>query len=203
MTETSGWLLAALFPVALISVVVLLQDRFIYFPSRYSPADLREAKNIGVQELRFMTSQGSQAAFFWRSNDSETAPQNVWIVFGGNGDVALNWIDLVHDFPGPHTGYLLVDYPGYGICEGRPNPDSILESSENALQTSSGTETLATWGMRPGCPGTLTRRGGRSPICRETCGPQNSGGFYFHYHGRYGSRTDPHPFGATPPASVR
>jgi uncharacterized protein len=135
MTETSGWLLAALFLVALISVVVLLQDRFIYFPSRYSPADLREAKNIGVQELKFMTSQGSQAAFFWRSNDSETAPQNVWIVFGGNGDVALNWIDLVRDFPGPHTDFLLVDYPGYGICEGRPNPDSILESSENALQT--------------------------------------------------------------------
>src|SRR6516165_4534631 len=127
-------ILAALFLVALVSLVVLLQARFIYFPLRYSPAELKEVKNIGVQELRFRTSQGNQTAFFWRSKDSETTPQNVWIVFGGNGDVALSWIDFVRNFPDPNTGFLLVDYPGYGICEGRPNPHSILENSENALQ---------------------------------------------------------------------
>jgi pimeloyl-ACP methyl ester carboxylesterase len=134
MTEIPSWLLPALFLVAPASLVVLLQDRFIYFPRRYSPAELQEAKNIGVEELRFRTSQGNQAAFFWRSKNSETTPQNVWIVFGGNGDVALGWIDLVRDFPDPRTGFLLVDYPGYGISEGRPNPQTILENSENALQ---------------------------------------------------------------------
>jgi acetyl esterase/lipase len=30
---------------------------------------------------------------------------------------------------------LLIDYPGYGVCEGRPNPQTILENSEHALQT--------------------------------------------------------------------
>jgi pimeloyl-ACP methyl ester carboxylesterase len=134
MTEITGWLFAALLLVALGSLVVLFQDRFIYFPLRYSPAELEEAKTIGVQEVRFRTSQGNQAAFFWRSEDSETTPQNIWIVFGGNGDVALGWIGLVCDFRGPSTGFLLVDYPGYGICEGRPNPQSILENSERALR---------------------------------------------------------------------
>src|SRR5262249_16075859 len=52
----------------------------------------------------------------------------------GNGAVALGWIDLVRDFPDPCTGFLLVDYPGYGICEGKPNPQSILENTEHALQ---------------------------------------------------------------------
>ena len=134
MIEIPSWLLAALFLFALISLLVLLQDRFIYFPPRYSPAELQEAKNLGVQELRFRTSQGDQTAFFWRRKDSETTPQNVWIVFGGNGAAALGWIDLVRDFPNPCTGFLLVDYPGYGICEGKPNPQSILENTEHALQ---------------------------------------------------------------------
>jgi pimeloyl-ACP methyl ester carboxylesterase len=55
-------------------------------------------------------------------------------VFGGNGDVALGWTGLVREFAGPRTSFLLIDYPGYGICEGRPNPQSILENSERALQ---------------------------------------------------------------------
>lgn len=134
MIEIPSWLLAACSFVALVSLVVLLQARFIYFPLRYSPAELQEAKDIGVQELRFQTSQGNQAAFFWRNKNSETTPQNVWILFGGNGDVALHWIDFIRNFPDPHAGFLLVDYPGYGICEGRPNPRSILENSEYALK---------------------------------------------------------------------
>jgi pimeloyl-ACP methyl ester carboxylesterase len=120
--------------VCLASLVVLFQDRFIYFPPRYSPAELEQAKTVGVQEIRFRTSQGNQAAFFWRNEDFETRPQNVWLVFGGNGDVALGWMGLVREFAGPRTGFLLIDYPGYGICEGRPNPQSILENSERALQ---------------------------------------------------------------------
>ena len=132
--KNMGWFFAPLLLVGLILLVVLFQDRFIYFPLRYSPAELAEAKTIGVEEIRFRTSQGNQAAFFWRSEDSERIPQHIWIVFGGNGDVALGWIALVRDFSGPSTGFLLIDYPGYGICEGRPNPQSILENSERALQ---------------------------------------------------------------------
>jgi pimeloyl-ACP methyl ester carboxylesterase len=135
MMEIAGWLFAALLLVGLVSLVVLFQDRFIYFPLRYSTARLEEARTVGVQEVRFRTSQGNQAAFFWRNEDSDTAPQNVWLLFGGNGDVALGWIGMVRAFPGTRTGYLLVDYPGYGICEGRPNPQTILENSERALQT--------------------------------------------------------------------
>jgi uncharacterized protein len=134
MTEITGWLFPALLLVGLVSLVILFQARFIYFPLRYSPAELEEAKSIGVQEVRFRTSQGNQTAFFWRSEDSEMAPQYIWIVFGGNGDVALAWIGLVRDFPGPSAGFLLIDYPSYGISEGRPNPRSILENSERALQ---------------------------------------------------------------------
>jgi uncharacterized protein len=135
MIELTVWLFATLLLLGLVSLVVLFQERFIYFPRRYSSAQLEKARTIGVQEVRFQTSQGSQAAFFWSNGDSGTAPQTIWLLFGGNGDLALAWIDLVRAFPRRRTGYLLVDYPGYGICEGKPDPQTILENSEGALQT--------------------------------------------------------------------
>ena len=129
------WSAPALLLAGLVSLVVSFQDRFIYFPRRYAANELREAKTRGVEELAFRTSQGNQVAFFWRNDDSETAPQSVWLLFGGNGDVALAWMDLLRNFPSRRTGFLLVDYPGYGTCEGRPAPQSILENSERALES--------------------------------------------------------------------
>jgi uncharacterized protein len=135
MIDIAGWLLGGLILLGLISLLVLFQHRFIYFPLRYSPKQLEEARTAGVREVKFQTSQGSHSAFFWREGDSKTAPQNLWLVFGGNGDVALAWLTLLRAFPNPRNGYLLIDYPGYGICDGKPNPETILESSQRALQT--------------------------------------------------------------------
>jgi uncharacterized protein len=151
MTDLSSWFFPVLVGCALLAGVLLFQRRFIYFPLRYSAAQLQEAESVGTQEIRFRTSQGNQTAFFWRSEDSEvgrsvpdrrdapispaTAPTNLWLVFGGNGDLALAWLDLVCAFPSPSTGFLLVDYPSYGICQGKPNPRTIFENAEGALQT--------------------------------------------------------------------
>jgi pimeloyl-ACP methyl ester carboxylesterase len=134
MTDITSWFVALLVGGALVAVLLLFQSRLIYFPLRYSTAQLQKAKSIGTQEIRFRTSQGNQTAFFWRAENSATAPQNLWLVFGGNGDLALGWLDLVCAFPSPCTGFLLVDYPGYGICQGKPNPRTIFENSEGAFQ---------------------------------------------------------------------
>jgi uncharacterized protein len=148
MTDLSSWFFAVLVGGALLAAVLLFQSRFIYFPLHYSAAQLQEAKSIGTQEIRFRTSQGNQTAFFWRSEEvgrslpdrrdvassPDPIPRNLWLVFGGNGDLALAWLDLVCAFPSPSTAFLLVDYPGYGICQGKPNPETILENSEGAFQ---------------------------------------------------------------------
>jgi len=131
----TSWFVALLAGGALVAVLLFFQRRFIYFPLRYSSAQLQEVKSIGIEEIRFRTSQGNQTAFFWRTEDSAAAPKNLWLVFGGNGDLALGWLDLVCSFRSPCTGFLLVDYPGYGICQGKPNPRTILENAEGALQT--------------------------------------------------------------------
>jgi pimeloyl-ACP methyl ester carboxylesterase len=43
-------------------------------------------------------------------------------------------MNLIQTIPNPALD-LLIDYPGYGISDGKPNPCSILESSEHALQS--------------------------------------------------------------------
>jgi pimeloyl-ACP methyl ester carboxylesterase len=135
MTDITVWLAALLIGGALVMSPVFFQSRLIYFPFRYSRAQLEKAKSVGAQEIRFRTSQGNQTAFFWRTENSTAAPKDLWLVFGGNGDVALAWLDLMRAFPAAcTTGFLLVDYPGYGICQGKPNPGTILENSEGALR---------------------------------------------------------------------
>jgi uncharacterized protein len=128
-------LFAVLLLVGLVSLILVFQGRFIYFPARYSLAQLQAAKRAGVQEVEFRTAQGNQTSFFWRNQDADRAPQNLWLVFGGNGDLALAWMELIRSFAVAQAGYLLIDYPGYGVCEGKPNPQTILENSEHALQT--------------------------------------------------------------------
>ena len=135
MIEITAWLSVAAMLIGLAFLAVVFQHRFIYFPARYSTAQLKEVRRAFVQEIRFRTSRGNQVAFFWRNGHSDIAPKNVWLLFGGNGDLALSWMSLIREFPNSDSGYLLIDYPGYGICQGRPNPCAILENSERALQT--------------------------------------------------------------------
>jgi uncharacterized protein len=118
------WFLVPVVLIALLWLAIWVQRRFIYFPRRYSSLDLKEARTAGVQEIRFRTSQGNQTAFFWRKEQSETAPHALWLLFAGNGSVALDWLPLIVDSHEPRTGFLLIDYPGYGNCQGKPGPQT-------------------------------------------------------------------------------
>jgi len=117
----------------MLSLLARMQGRFIYFPRRYRSVDLAQARATGVEEIRFTTSQGAQTAFFWRKTDSGSRWRNIWLVFGGNGTLALEWLSFFVKFADPQSGVLLVDYPGYGVCEGNPDPRTILENSQCAL----------------------------------------------------------------------
>jgi hypothetical protein len=201
MTDT--WFVALLAGGALVAILLLFQRRFIYFPLRYSTTELQGAKSIGTQEIRFRTSQGNQTAFFWQTEDSAAAPKNLWLVFGGNGDLALAWLNLVRAFPSPYTAFLLVDYPGYGICQGKPNPRTILENAEGALQTLlkwkgwiAEVDALCVLGHSLGGAVALQFAAGHS-VRKIVVG------FYIHLHGRNGSKTDWHNFGTASPAPVR
>ena len=55
------------------------------------------------------------------------------MLFAGNGSLALDWADLAAADPDPGRAFLFVDYPGYGLCEGKPSPRSIAQNVDGAL----------------------------------------------------------------------
>lgn len=106
---------------------------FMYMLNRYDSAYLtRLPKNI--HQLNYQTSVGSQVAFYIPPRrDFSQPPAELWVLFGGNGSVALGWLDLIRDFPDSQDGFLLLDYPGFGACQGMPSGQTIRESSDQAL----------------------------------------------------------------------
>lgn len=110
------------------------QQKMIYFPRRYDPSYARGLPR-GTVELNYRTSQGAQTAFYIPPMDgSDKPPGRLWAVFSGNASVALDWLDTVEAARGARAGYLLMDYPGYGKCEGAARRGTIRESSEAAFR---------------------------------------------------------------------
>ncbi|MGI9240004.1 MAG: alpha/beta fold hydrolase [Verrucomicrobiales bacterium] len=111
-------------------VLFFAQDGMIYLPRRYDAREIEGWKRRGFVELEFSTSQGRQGAFYQAPvNGSE--PALIWLVFGGNGGRSMDYRDVARN---PDWGYLFVDYPGYGLCEGKPNPKRIDDTVDGAIQ---------------------------------------------------------------------
>lgn len=102
------------------------QSKLIYFPRPYKVDEARDWRDLsGGRILDYETSQGKQRAFL---QGELKAPRRLWIVCGGNGTVALDWSHWFKDRAPAGDAWLLVDYPGYGDCEGKPSPGHIRES---------------------------------------------------------------------------
>jgi uncharacterized protein len=120
-------LLLAVFILA--ALVILFQRRFFYFPRKYSASEIESAEKQGAVVLGYATSQGRQTAFLYGVPPSGTLFSRLWIVFGGNAMTALDWIEILRECQLDAGGFLLLEYPGYGLCAGSPGADSILENA--------------------------------------------------------------------------
>ncbi|MEI8341883.1 MAG: alpha/beta hydrolase [Verrucomicrobiota bacterium] len=126
ITSSLGVILATLIGVP--AVLFVKQHSMIYHPRHYGAGEVQESA------LAFSTSEGRQFAYYIPPDTGgEKVPERLWVMFPGNASVALDWLDFVKRYPGRHDGFLLVDYPGYGSCEGSASPQSIEESTEAAF----------------------------------------------------------------------
>jgi pimeloyl-ACP methyl ester carboxylesterase len=131
-----GW--AALYVGAGLVVVSTaawyLQGYLIYHPRPYAPVVLA-ALPPHLVEIAYDTVQGPQVAFYLPHDSPTPAPEALWVFFHGNGSLALEWLEHLPPGLKTHTGFLLIDYPGYGKCTGRSSRDAIIASFEAALHT--------------------------------------------------------------------
>jgi pimeloyl-ACP methyl ester carboxylesterase len=118
--------------VVLSAAAWYLQGYLIYHPRPYASSVLA-ARPPHLVEIAYDTAQGSQVAFYLPPDSPMHAPEALWVLFHGNGSLALEWLEHLPRGKTP-TGFLLIDYPGYGKCAGRSSRDAIIASFEAALQ---------------------------------------------------------------------
>ncbi|MBN8460204.1 MAG: alpha/beta hydrolase [Verrucomicrobia bacterium] len=126
-------LLAALGLLALtpLAIFTSCQSKLIYFPRPYPEGvPARWTAETKGKPIGYSTSQGRQRA--WLLGNREN-PERLWVVCGGNGTLALEWSPWLRAHAPGKDAWLLVDFPGYGDCEGRPSPGHIRESFNAVL----------------------------------------------------------------------
>jgi len=81
--------------VAFTALLFLLQRRMIYFPRDYDPIDFKRLP-WGTRELEYQTGEGPQVAFYVPPEvDADKPPDRLWLMFGGNASLALDWLETV------------------------------------------------------------------------------------------------------------
>jgi pimeloyl-ACP methyl ester carboxylesterase len=124
----------ALVAIALVLLLLSCQSRLMYFPRPYGKASLWDLEQRKGKQIEYTTSQGKQVAFYLPPRaDAAGAPSYLWIISGGNGSLALDYSEEPMHWDA-QFGYLFVDYPGYGMCAGSPNPKRIEESTVAAAE---------------------------------------------------------------------
>ena len=109
-----------------------IERRFLYMPRKYGEETVDGFAERGGVRIDYQTEQGAQTAW-WIPQAQGTSPERVWIFCGGNGSLALDFESFVRALPFASDAYLLVDYPGYGECEGSPDPGAIRENVKGAV----------------------------------------------------------------------
>jgi uncharacterized protein len=124
---------SVLFLIAFMGLLYYFQARMIYLPRSYGPEHTAWLPP-SARMIPYETSEGRQQAIYVPPRDNPNLPPDpIWMLFNGNASLAMDWADFLEKVPNPRAGFLLIDYPGYGHCEGSPSPRTILESSAKAL----------------------------------------------------------------------
>lgn len=115
------------------AIIFFYQRRMIYYPKKY-PKNYNILLPKKALTLQFMTNDGAQTCFYLPpDNNPDKPPDKLWVLFNGNASLALDWLDYFSDFHDARIGMLLIEYPGYGVCEGSPSLNGISANSEEAL----------------------------------------------------------------------
>lgn len=110
-----------------VAMIYFWQDRMIYFPRGYA-SNSRLFKKVDT--VKYLSGDCVQVSYLYPAGREQT-PQKVWWLYGGNGSTALDWISMLETTRLPEDCVcVLVDYPGYGRCRGKPAPDAIFTSVE-------------------------------------------------------------------------
>lgn len=107
-----------------------------YQAPRYDQETIRQIQSDSrVLEISYTMPFGKQTSFYITPEvHPDQIPDRLWILFGGINTPAYGWYQWFKDIPDKRCGLLLIEYPGYGLCQGIPREERILQSSLTAYR---------------------------------------------------------------------
>ncbi len=119
--------------LGLVALIYFKQHSMIYHPRPY---DLSYAQSLPAdgEEISYALPFGKQTAFYIPAHNNVRRPERVWMAFCGNASLALDWTTILAGYPHGDDAFLLIDYPGYGKCQGDASIPSMRASSDAALK---------------------------------------------------------------------
>jgi pimeloyl-ACP methyl ester carboxylesterase len=110
-----------------------VQRRLYYFPKNYDQRRLEAFDAVGTR-IEYGVEGKSQTSYYIPPKvapPAGTAPR-LWVICSGNSQLALEWFDYVREAPVDDVGFLLIDYPDYGLSKGSPSRERIIAALESA-----------------------------------------------------------------------
>jgi uncharacterized protein len=117
-----------------IVLIYFKQHSMVYHPRPYG-AGFAQALPKNGEEILYMLPFGKQTAFYIPARNNERLPSRLWVALCGNASLALDWTAILAGYPNPNDAFLLLDYPGYGKCQGYASIASTRASTDAALNS--------------------------------------------------------------------
>lgn len=126
------WIVLGIIALGVVALY-FLQDKIIFYPRKYVTGDRELAANYEI--LEYITNRDGKQRAYYRG-PTQVAPEKLWVLAGGNGSLALEWEIIVKKASelNPENGFLLIEYPGYGMCAGSPSRAGIQQNVEGAIE---------------------------------------------------------------------
>lgn len=123
--------------ILLITVLILiLQNKIIYYPSYDNLAyiNLTSNEDDNLEEINISTDTAIYHGWgYKKSSDCPTV-----LYFGGNAQSSENFFITLNDKNGwdnfADCNVIMIDYPGYGLSEGKPEYKTILKMADATYQ---------------------------------------------------------------------
>jgi uncharacterized protein len=114
------------------------QEKIIYINRKYdSVNDAKYYRRVMEKVVHLKYGEGYTAFFVPPISEKMNHHLNLWILFGGNAALGLDWYDfcVAVQRQYPHYSFLLPDYDGYGLnVNTRPSPENIERSMQKLFE---------------------------------------------------------------------
>jgi hypothetical protein len=112
-------------------IVMILEDAFIYFPTRYPDGIYEDARFIpGLKDCWIITDDNVKIHGWFAPSDSAIA---TLVISHGNAGNISHRIDLIRRLQTTGFNVLMYDYRGYGRSEGSPSEEGLYSDGRAAF----------------------------------------------------------------------